>query len=132
MAAEPSLRDARDRLCGLWRVTGYENRASADDAWAPTYATAPKGLLAYHASGHLSVHVSAGEELPYVGYVGTYEITEAREVNGITVGVVEHHIDATNLPGLLAADPPRPFALAGNRLILGDQQTWQRFFERIE
>ena len=124
--------DARTELCGLWRVVGYENRASQADAWMPTYQTAPFGLLAYHPTGTLSVHVSAGAEEPYVGCFGTFALTEARQENSAIVGVVEHRIEATNLPDLLAADPARPFELQGDHLILGDQKTWQRLFERIE
>ena len=124
------VHDLPERLVGAWRVERYDDRASVDDEWTETYGPTVDGLIVYHDSGSLSVQV-AGSDGVFDGYFGTFTVVEITEHDGDTRGLLRHNIVASSMPGLLTADPARPFRIHGDTLILGDEETWRRICERV-
>jgi hypothetical protein len=61
----------------------------------------------------------------YVAYFGTYTVDAAKSV-------VIHHVEGSLKPSFIGTDQPRPFTLAGDRLIIGDGKTWRRVLERVK
>jgi hypothetical protein len=122
--------DLRRRLVGAWRVKRYDDRDSIDDEWAETYGPDVDGLIMYHASGWLSVHI-VGSDGRLDSYFGRFEVVDIREADGDVRGLLNHLIVASSMPELLTADPTRPFRVSGNTLALGDEKTWRRICERV-
>jgi hypothetical protein len=60
----------------------------------------------------------------YIAYFGTYTV----DWSGHTV---VHRIEADINPSFTGSSDPRPFRLAGDSLILGDDRTWRRVFVRV-
>jgi len=84
----------------------------------------------------LSVQVAAERDDPesavdYVGYFGTYAVTQSGRSGDRTDGVVEHIMEVAFPSELLTEDPERPFSVVGDGLTLGDGRTWRRLFERV-
>lgn len=122
--------DLRAQLIGAWRVKRYDDRDSVGEEWAETYGPEVDGLILYHESGWLSVHV-AGSDGTLDSYFGRFTVVEIREQDGDVTGVVNHLIVASSLPDVLTADPARPFRVSGDTLVLGDEETWRRICERV-
>ena len=61
----------------------------------------------------------------YVAYFGTYTVDAAKNV-------VIHHVEGSLKPSFIGTDQPRPFILAGDHLIIGDDKTWRRVLERVK
>lgn len=127
--------EGRDAIVGLWKLLAYEDRESEAHPWILTFGQSPRGIILYHSTGLLTVQVFADEDSPstptYVGYLGHYEIREARREAGVISGIVEHKMEAASSPELLGEDFARPFTIAGNRLTLGDGRTWRRLLGRV-
>ena len=130
-------------LVGTWRLVSYENYR--DGKRETPYGESPRGYFGYDPTGHVSIHImkmprlapdgfgrgaspSAGQKAAaydaYVGYFGTYTVDTAR-------GVVVHHVEGSLDPSYTDTDQPRPFVLAGDTLIIGDQTTWKRVLVRV-
>jgi hypothetical protein len=124
-----AVEDLRRRLIGVWRVTRYDDRESVDEPWTESHGPGVDGLLVYDQSGWLSVQIT-GETGPF-SYFGRFEVIEIGELDGDVCGVLHHTIVASSCPELLAADPERPFRISGDTLVLGDDETWRRVFERV-
>lgn len=125
------MEEPRDPLLGAWRLRRYQDRESPDEPWVDTYGPDVDGMLVYDPSGWLSVHVAAvGGRLD--SYFGQFSVIEIhREASGEVTGLVHHLIQASSMPGLLTADPARPFRVAGDTLTLGDGETWRRVCRRL-
>lgn len=128
-------------LIGGWRLTAYEDWDSAGHRSAP-YGEHPRGYLRYDADGTMSVQIMRTPALPafaagedrgaaeekaaafdaYVAYFGFYTLS------GPTA--VLHHVEAALDPTYVGTHQLRPFRLAGDSLILGDERTWRRVFLR--
>ncbi len=123
--------EARRRLLGAWELVAFEDRPTESEAWAETYGPEPSGLIVYEASGTVATIVpAAGSVDELVAYYGTFYLTEARVDGDALRGVVEHHMEIASPAWLLDEEPPRPFELSGDRLVLGDQRTARRILRR--
>jgi hypothetical protein len=128
---EEALESARQALLGAWELVAFEDRPNEGADWTATYGSRPTGLVVYEASGTVATIVPAGgsmEEL--VAYYGTFRVSEPEADADAFRGVVEHHMEIASPTWLLDEQPPRPFELHGDRLILGDQRTARRVLER--
>jgi len=131
------LGEARAALVGAWRLISYTDRDAVEEPWVPTFGDDPSGLIVYHGSGLLSVHVAAarGDDAApwrYVGYFGTFEVRDAQRHGERTDGVVLHHIEAAYPAELLDEAPERDFQVRGDELMLGDGVTARRILRRID
>lgn len=126
---------AREAILGVWKLTSYGDRDGPDLPWTMTFGERPSGIALYHRSGTISMQVFADPASPslveHVGYIGTFTVREAHPTDEGFSGVLEHMMHAASDSALLEEDGARPFGVNGNRLVLGDEQTWQRTFERL-
>lgn len=118
-------RTRASNLVGTWRFIEF---VDFDSAGRATYllGRAPRGYLIYTTTGHVSVHLGPGADVPaasWESYVGTYSLD-----SGGTA--VIHHIEGSSAP-ITANDEARPFVLRGDTLILGDGRTWRRVLVRV-
>lgn len=137
------------QLIGTWKITAFEDRKDEHDPnneWTYPYGKNPKGYFVYDNTGHVMIQimktphnplfVSGDDEKPtaeemtrafagYVAYFGTYTVDAAKNV-------VIHHVEGSLKPSFIGTDQPRPFILAGDRLIIGDGKTWRRVLERVK
>jgi Lipocalin-like domain len=116
-------------LHGAWRLVSYDDRVSSDMPWAATYGSDVDGLIIYDSSGWLSVNVCGAGR--FDSYFGLFTVLEAERRDSDVVGVVNHEIVASSIPELLTIDQTRPFRIAGETLILGDEDTWRRICRRL-
>jgi acetolactate decarboxylase len=145
----------RASITGTWQLV--EAWDIGDDPDDPTKKTWPwgdpaSGYWAYDASGHFGLQISMNPPLPipgdppnpnwitptapvellretltpavYYAYFGTYTVDD-------TAGVITHHVVADVLRGYTGTAQPRPFRLAGNDLIIGDEKTYLRRLVRL-
>jgi hypothetical protein len=121
-------------LVGTWQLVSFEDKPASGPAVVP-FGPAPKGLLIYDASGHMSLQimrnpgprVASGNETKitpeeklalfdaYVAYFGRYSVDAAK-------GVVVHHVEGDFYNVYVGRDEVRPFTLTGDRLVL--RPTW--------
>ena len=113
-------------------MIAYEDRETESADWSATFGDDAVGLAVYETGGALSIQIMPGSDAQsgYLGYFGTYAITEATSSDSGIVGVVEHRVEGSTHPEL-ASTGGRPFELTGDRLVLGDGRTWRRILERI-
>ncbi|HVV20129.1 MAG TPA: lipocalin-like domain-containing protein, partial [Pseudonocardiaceae bacterium] len=72
--------------------------------------TEPRGVLVYTSTGLVSVHMMSTRGEPrYMGYAGTWRLTDGRAV---------HTIAVTPRPDWVDTEQPRDVALDGDRLVL--------------
>jgi hypothetical protein len=122
---------ARQALVGAWQVLAFDDRPNEGDDWTATYGATPSGLVVYDASGTVATILpAAGSMDEVVAYYGSFHVAEARSDGDSLRGVVEHHMEVASPAWLLDEEPPRPFELSGDRLVLGDQRTARRVLER--
>jgi hypothetical protein len=122
---------AREALLGAWRLVAFEDRPTQDDPWTQTYGPEPSGLIVYDASGTVATIVpAAGSVDELVAYYGEFHVTEARVDGDALRGVVEHYMEIASPAWLLEEEPPRPFELSSDRLVLGDRRTARRILRR--
>jgi hypothetical protein len=120
----------------------FEDWDSAGRRTTP-YGEHPLGYVRYTPDGRVAVQVArqpqagpftAGAEQgtvaekaaafdAYIAYFGTYTVDTARHI-------VVHHVDADINPSYTGTADPRPYRLAGDSLILGDERSWRRVFIR--
>jgi hypothetical protein len=145
-ATHTTLHSRESDLIGTWRIVLADDRPNDREAWAHSYGDHPRGYLIYDVSGHVSVQftsdpptspfASGNDSAPtdaearhayenYVAYFGTYTVDESRNV-------ITHHVEGSLLPSYTGTHQERPFRLLGDRLELGDGQTWRRVFERVK
>jgi hypothetical protein len=137
------------QLIGTWKITAFEDRKDGHDPnseWTYPYGKNPKGYLIYDNTGHVMIQImktppvppfaSGDDEKPtakemktafigYVAYFGKYTVDAAKNV-------VIHHVEGSLKPSFIGTDQPRPFILAGDRLVIGDNKTWRRVLERVK
>jgi hypothetical protein len=113
-------------------LIAYEDRETESADWSATFGDDAVGLAVYETGGALAIQIMPGSDVEsgYLGYFGTYAITEATSSDSGIVGVVEHRVEGSTHPEL-ASTGGRPFELTGDRLMLGDGRTWRRILERI-
>jgi hypothetical protein len=121
--------DVGRRLVGVWRVTRYDDRGSAEAPWTESYGSEVDGLIIYDESGWLSVSVAGAGR--FDSYFGRFTILEASPDGDDVVGTVNHEIVATSIPELLTIDQRRPFRVNDETLTLGDGETWRRVCQRV-
>ena len=143
------MNTVQKQLIGTWKIVAFEDRKDEHDPnseWTYPYGNNPKGYLVYDNTGHVMIQimktphsppfVSGDDEKPtaeemknaftgYVAYFGTYTVDAAKSV-------VIHHVEGSLKPSFIGTDQPRPFILAGDRLIIGDGKTWRRVLERVK
>jgi hypothetical protein len=121
-------------LVGTWRLTAFEDRADEESEWA-SFGTDPQGIIIYDPANIISVHLVAPGPPPsaigYVGYWGTYRVTQATRASDGFAGIVEHRMEGGFPVELFEEGEERPFELAGDRLRLGDGRTTRRLLERV-
>jgi hypothetical protein len=126
--------DARAALIGAWRVLLVDDREDDASDWA-SYGADPGGILIYHPTGVISVHVVSDGPAPssagYIGYWGSYTVAEATRRSEGFAGTLEHHMEGGSTPDLFEEGVERPFELVGDHLTIGDGRTFRREFERI-
>jgi hypothetical protein len=146
---QPPQSSLEKQLIGTWRIVAFEDRKDKNDPnseWTYPYGKNPKGYFVYDETGHVMIQmmrtpppskfVSGHDNKPtpqealaayngYVAYFGKYTVDEARHV-------VIHHVEGSLGPSYVGTDQERPFELLGDRLIIGDQKTWQRILERVK
>jgi hypothetical protein len=128
---EHVLEAARQALLGAWQLVAFEDRPNEGDDWTATYGARPTGLVVYEASGIVATILpAAGSVEEVVAYYGTFRVSEARAEGETFRGVVEHRMFFASRSWLPHEQPPRPFELSADRLILGDQVTARRVLER--
>jgi Lipocalin-like domain len=134
------------QLIGTWKIMAFEDRADPNSEWTYPYGKNPKGYFVYDNTGHVMIQIMktppslpfasgddekpTGEEVKtaftgYVAYFGTYTVDAAKNI-------VIHHVEGSLKPSFIGTDQPRPFILAGDRLIIGDNKTWRRVLERVK
>jgi len=144
------LSDAvQKQLIGTWKIVAFEDRKdehNPNSEWTYPYGRNPKGCFVYDNTGHVMIQImktppsppfasgddekSTAEEAKtaftgYVAYFGTYSVDAAKNV-------VIHHVEGSLKPSFIGTDQPRPFILAGDHLIIGDDKTWRRVLERVK
>jgi len=148
---QPPQSGLQKELIGTWRIVAFEDRKDKNDPnseWTYPYGKNPKGYIIYDETGHVIIQGmrtppppkfasgEGGDSKPtpqealavyegYIAYFGTYTVDEARHV-------VIHHVEGSLDPSYVGTDQERPFELSGDRLIIGDQKTWQRILERVK
>jgi hypothetical protein len=126
-----TIEEARRQLLGAWELIAFEDRPTLTDAWTQTYGPEPSGLIVYESSGTVATIVpAAGSVDELVAYYGTFRVTEAAPDRPVLRGVVEHQMEIASPAWLLEEEPPRPFELSGDLLVLGDQRTARRVLKR--
>ena len=128
---EEPLERARKALLGAWQLVAFEDRPSATDPWTQTYGPDPAGVIVYEASGTVTTLVlPSGSVDELVAYHGTFRVTVAERDGDALRGTVEHDMEIASPAWLHDEEPPRPFELSGDRLVLGDQRTARRVLKR--
>ena len=117
-------------LFGAWRLVSFEDRETEADEWADSLGPDPRGLMIVHPPALVSVQIQAEGPL-YVGYFGTASVTDVRGDDGHLTGTLVLELEGGHPPEALGGDEPRPFSLAGDELVLGDQRTWRRRLARV-
>jgi hypothetical protein len=134
-------------LIGTWRVVEFAD-LDKGGKWQYKYGEHPRGYIVYDATGHVHVQImkvpplapfseantddgkppSAEHALAaytaYVAYFGTYTVDEEKHM-------VTHHVEGSLRPDYTDTDQARPFRLEGDRLEIGDGNTWRRVLERV-
>jgi hypothetical protein len=131
-AAPPSV---RDQLIGTWSlVSRVSTLADGSVLPDPLLGAAPKGVLIYDRSGHISVQLSrqgrtvemipdecaeaakvrgtddtAQQLLGYDAYFGTFTVDEK-------AGMVTHHLEIALFPGDVGKSIQRNFSISGDKL----------------
>ena len=141
-AAAPPVTPA-SALVGSWRLTLFEDWDSAGNRSTP-FGEHPRGYVQYTSSGRMTPQVArtpgppafangaeqgtVGEKAAafdaYIAYFGTYTVDATRHT-------VIHRVEADINPSFTGSADPRPYRVAGDSLILGDDRTWRRVFLRI-
>ena len=128
-------------LVGTWKLMEWRNQDSLG-VWHERFGAAPRGLIVYGASGHLSIHLmhEDGREVSncepptdgllvnnacYGGYFGTYRIEPGDSV------VVHEPIGGTYL-SYIDTDQRRRFEVRGDSLWRGRSDTIHRLFLRVD
>lgn len=145
-AAHSNLHASESDLIGTWRIVLADDRPNNREAWEHSYGDHPRGYLIYDASGHVSIQFASdpptapfasGDDFSetdaearhayeyYCAYFGTYTVDASR-------GIITHHVEGSLQPSYTGTIQERPFKLLGDRLELGDGQTWRRVFERVK
>lgn len=136
-AASPSL-------TGTWRLVELADLDPATNAWQHPYGEKPMGYATYSKSGVVTINISSQPPLHvpeeaagsyaivlsefirhYAGYFGTYTVN-------VRESTVTHFIHGSSIPWLVGSADPRPFAIRGDVLTLGDNKTWKRIFVRVD
>src|SRR5438105_2637170 len=132
----------RGSLAGTWKLVSYETCRAGKKVRHP-FGARPRGYLTYTPDGFMSVAIMPQRRAPptsaranvdpfrlrtwlswrglrrlaryvltatvYISYSGRYTIA------GETV---IHHVEVSNMPGLIRTDQVRTYALQGHRLVL--------------
>ena len=134
---------APNALVGTWRVAAVENRDSAGALVLP-FGDRPAGYFVYAPDGHFQMQIArtpmtprfaagadrggTGDELRaafegYFAWFGRYAVDERART-------VTHRIEGSLWPSYAGTKQPRPYRLAGDSLILGDERTARRVLIR--
>ncbi|MDT0306486.1 lipocalin-like domain-containing protein [Streptomyces sp. DSM 44917] len=120
-----------EALIGAWELRSLHD---LDDGGRPVegpLGRSPRGQLLYTADGRVSVHMmrapeerdGSADQARYMGYGGTWSLTDGQLVHRTTVTPVDHWIDR---------DHPREAELEGDRLTLrGDAVVDGRLRHRV-
>jgi hypothetical protein len=127
--------DIPSELFGAWRLISYEDRETEDKAWDQPLGAEAQGLLLCHPPATVSVQIYAPQPPGvdgafYVGYFGRAVTRNVVRDGPSTRGEILLSLDGGHPAGALYEDEPRPFEIAGDTLVLGDQRTWRRTLQR--
>ncbi len=129
------MSDVPPELVGAWRLVAFEYRDSEDEPWESPLGEGAGGQLICSAEGALSVQIDsphADEDLPrYVAYFGTATIRNLERDGDRLRGELIYSIEGGTPLEALHVDLPRPFEIAGDTMVIGDQRTWQNTVRRI-
>lgn len=139
--------DIARALIGTWRLVQFAD-LDKEGRWVHRYGEHPKGYFVYDATGHVHIQImrvpplapfpeanSVEGKAPtaehalaaysaYFAYFGMYAVDVQKHV-------VIHHVEGGLAPDFIETDQPRPFKLEGDRLEIGDGQTWRRVLQRV-
>lgn len=134
-------------LIGTWRLVEFADFGK-DGKWHYRFGEHPRGYFVYDATGHVHIQIMKVPPLAafpeakldvgtpptpehalsaytaYVAYFGTYTLDAEKRV-------VTHHVEGSLAPDFTDTDQPRPFKLEGDKLEIGDGETWRRELERV-
>jgi hypothetical protein len=141
-ASKPSLKSLQKQIVGTWKLMSAEDKDPNTGKWVPyTFGNPPSGYFIYDATGHASIQIMttppvqlASPDSPtpaealeifngYIAYYGTYTIDAAN----ITV-----QVEGAWDPSQVGTAQARPYQLAGDTLIIGDQITYIRTLKRVK
>ena len=123
-------------LAGTWRLVEFTNYR--DGQAVRPFGEKPIGYFFYTENGYLSIQIlrnpppSSLDDLgidfrndpSYVGYFGRYRIDWGRSI-------VVHQVEGGTVLDHIGTDQERPFALDGDRLVIGVEGRWERVLERV-
>ena len=122
-------------LAGTWRLVEFTNYR--DGKPVRPFGDEPIGYFFYTEGGYLSIQILKNpspasldefrvdfrNQPSYVGYFGRYHVDWKRSV-------VVHQVEGGTVLDYIGTDQERPFALDGDRLVIGVEGRWERVLER--
>jgi hypothetical protein len=137
-------------IVGSWQMVEAWNVNGPGQPKTYPWGQPPLGYWVYDSAGNFSVQISINPALPivdvtdpswwtlrptveqgmvdsfnnYFAYFGTYTVDYVG-------GMVTHNVVADVLRQYTGTPQQRPFQLSGDTLIIGDQQTYLRRFQRV-
>ena len=130
----------RSQLVGTWKLKVLED--FVEGKWVRTFGENPVGYFSFGADGNVSVQFqkegatkpfAADQPTPdealiayegYLAYFGRYSVSEEAET---FTSIVEAALN----PVLIGTRQTRQFKIVGSQLIVGDQVTYRRYFEKL-
>jgi hypothetical protein len=139
---KPSSCTPQEQLVGTWKLMSAEDKDPNTGKWVPyTFGNPPSGYFIYDATGHASIQIMttppvqiASPDNPtpaealeifngYIGYYGTYTVDDVN---------ISVQVEGAWDPSQVGTDQARPYQLAGDTLIIGDQTTYIRTLQRVK
>ena len=137
------MSDPRAPLFGTHRLVEHWNR-SAEGAITHQFGPAPIGYMSFDAAGHFSVHIVRTPAVPpfahgpdkprpeealhllesYYSAFGTYDVDPVD-------AVIVFRTQGSTRPDLVGAEGRFPFRIVDGKLVIGDDNTWRRVWERV-
>jgi hypothetical protein len=142
--AAPAAAPTATSIVGTWQVIEWWARDAKSGARQYPYGKQPAGYYVFDDTGRMFVHVAAagtGDRLGpgrwrtlsqddlrqlierRLAYFGSYAVDAAR-------GVISEHVESDLARELAGATRDLPFRRDGDRLLLGDGETWQAVLMR--
>lgn len=135
--------DPREPLLGTHRLVEHWNR-DAEGVIIHQFGPAPIGYMTFDQAGRFSVHIMRTPAVPpfqegpdkprpeealqllqsYYSAFGSYDVDPAESV-------IVFRSEGATRPDLVGTEGRFPFRVAQGNLLIGDNKTWHRVWERI-